>query len=290
MNRGVATAIVLALLAGGYFIWSSKVQEHSSPPTESPPPAKCDFFVTAEHIYCNEALGFFLKYPPSYEIDVNPYATDWVELYFGPEGHVLPSEPNVFGIHAELDANNCHLNLCERASKGYDTYNGVTWDYLGTADYCDGDANGGGCNTSEVYRTKRNGKSFYISGASHTVIKEALKGFHFNDYIGGPTNTHPFRGLYDIELREGETYTFKDNSFSLGLDQLDTTSWIAHLTVTVDDKRIPVYVDFGTTSDHKFSFDTKNGKVTLNACVAGEDTYFKGVGLIFDNHPCPMGQ
>lgn len=166
----VSLAIII-IGAGGYCAWQYGTNtgrynsEHSA--------EKCAAFRNIEHTYCNDVFGFVLTYPQSYISKVNPYGTNWLQVYFGPQG------ASVFTLYAEPGANYCYHNLCDRAAKDHETYNGIVWDYLGRDGYCDGDNTGGGCDTSEIYRTKGNGGNFYISSISQESIKAALKTFRF---------------------------------------------------------------------------------------------------------------
>lgn len=156
---------------GGYYAWQygQDLERYNN----EYPAEKCAAFKNVEHTYCNNMFGFVIMYPQSYVSEVNPYGTNWLQINFGPQG------ASVFTIYAEPDANYCHHDLCDRVAEGHETYNGIVWDYLGRDGYCEGDNTGGGCITSDVYRTKGNSGNFYISSISRESIRAALKDFRF---------------------------------------------------------------------------------------------------------------
>lgn len=172
MKKFPLVLLVITIIgAVGYYAWQYGTNtgqynsEHSA--------EKCAAFSNIENTYCNDVFGFVLTYPQSYISEVNPYGTDWLQANFGPQG------TSVFTLYAESGANSCYHNLCDRAAKDHETYNGIVWDYLGRDGYCDGDNTGGGCDTSEIYRAKGTSGNFYISSISQESIKTALKTFRF---------------------------------------------------------------------------------------------------------------
>ena len=134
----------------------------------------CLKFKDVKNTYCNTTHGFALQYPESYTARPNPYVDGEVSFMYG--SHEIDHE---IDVHAETGPNTCFLDLCNRAVQERETYNGVTWDFLGPANYCDGDASGGGCDAKGVFRTKNKNGTIYIQSMSRTDTESILKTFRF---------------------------------------------------------------------------------------------------------------
>ena len=137
--------------------------------TKEPTTEMCSAFKIIKNTYCDGVYRFVLHYPESYKAEVNPYVND-----------VLFTKGNQeIQVYAESGENICYLNLCDRTAVERKTYNGVTWDFLGPVNYCDGDASGGGCDMKDVFRTKNKVGTIYIQSTSRTEIERMIKTFRY---------------------------------------------------------------------------------------------------------------
>ena len=153
--------MILVVAIGGYFVSSLSLR--------GPSKDVCLGFKDIKNTYCDSKYGFALHYPESYK-EANSYAVDEVVFMDG---------PRYITVYAETGPNSCHLNLCDRAATSHEIYNGVTWDFLGPANACDGDASGGGCNMDDVFRTKNQHGTIYIQSTSRSESENILKTFRF---------------------------------------------------------------------------------------------------------------
>lgn len=158
----IAAITILVVTIGGYFLYPPSFKAPSKDP--------CLKFKDIKNTYCDTAYGFVLQYPESYNAKPNSYVDGEVSFMYG--SHEID-------VHAETGLNMCYLDLCDRAVKERETYNGVTWDFLGPANYCEGDASGGGCDTKDVFRTKNKNGTIYIQSTSRSDTESILKTFRF---------------------------------------------------------------------------------------------------------------
>ena len=193
MNRGfasIALIIALVIIAGGAGYWAL-TQKPSAVPTTTEPPAPQESTETVTEsttdyeptqstqqtptapteiswkIYGDS--HFSLRYPSDYPFLFNLCLKDCAS--YSTKG----SSDSYIEVEAEKKGG-CYLDLCRASVKNRQTFNDVTWDYLGLQSY--GDV--GVLRSFYVYRTTYGGYSYHVLfNKDMTINKTVMQSFKF---------------------------------------------------------------------------------------------------------------